>query len=444
MSGGMERKRTDNNTSIRCCPAALTTAKGFLPAVPGLLICVPIAVMTILDILLPDMTERQYTVFPALFLAVNIIAGVCGICFITLQVRDRRFRINSTMILFSAFAVLITLSTIINGLTREAIHGIPYRNIGIFGMFLFLAVCYGVTSQISAGSLMEKIVIVYMAVADGVGASVLVDRYIMEIPAYHAKKELSAVFFNGNHYGYFLLMAVLTGLGLYMYCKGRKQYFGIITMILNAFLLIINHSMGCMLSLLTVLIILIPLILKFERDRVKKTAILCCAALAFLTAAVILSPDVRNEFVSLGEDISGLLSHNSNGTEGHNRMILWGLTWGYIKEHPVLGTGCEAIAFRLYETTGRSNPHNELLTYSAYYGIPAAICYAAGVISVFVQYFRHRSETPAAAKTAVLAAAGYFISSFFGVAMFYTTPLFFVFLGIASCTDGNDCDIHTL
>ena len=435
-----ERKNTANRKNNRPGTSALTAGEGLLPSVPGLLVCVPIAAMTILDLLPVGMAEKQYTVFPALFLAVNVIAGVCGACFILPWVRRRRLRVNSTMLLFSAFAVLILISTLINGLTREAIHGIPYRHIGIFGMFLFLAVYCGVTSQISAEAMRERILFVFMAAADLAGITALFDRYVIEIPAYHAKKELSAVFFNGNHYGYFLLMAVLTGLGLYMYCGGRKQYFGIVTMILNAFLLILNHSMGCILALLAVLAGLTVSVLVSDRDRRKRAGILCCAALACLAAAVILSPDVRDEFVSLGNDVSGLLKHTSDGSEGHNRLILWSLTWEYIREHPVFGTGCEAIAFRLFEVTGRSNPHNELLTYAAYYGIPAAICYTAGVISVFVRYFRHRTEATAAVKTAVLAAAGYFISSLFGVAMFYTTPLFFVLLGTASCTDGNGHD----
>ena len=37
------------------------------------------------------------------------------------------------------------------------------------------------------------------------------------------KKELSAVFFNGNHYGYFILMAVLIGLGYYLFSSNRSK-----------------------------------------------------------------------------------------------------------------------------------------------------------------------------------------------------------------------------
>ena len=433
MSGKRKHKRTTEDRQIirasllpgRCCAV--------LPAVPGFLSCVSVAVILVLDVLPLDMSERQYVVFPLVYLAINITAALCGTVFIVVKLRMEKIKKDAASFLFAAFAVMILLSTAINGLTREAVHGIPYRNIGIFGMLLFLVVYYGVSAQITIDALREKIILVYMAVADLVGLSALWDRYIIEIPAYHAKKELSAVFFNGNHYGYFLLMAVLLGLGWYMYGEDKKLYFGIATMILNIFLLMINHSMGCILSLVAVMVMMVISILRSERDRSRRLIILCCLALACLAAAVIFSLDIREEFISLKEDISGLLSNSTNGTEGHNRLILWSLTWGYIKEYPLLGSGCEAIAFDLQEVTGRSNPHNELLTYAAYYGIPAAICYASGVISVFVQYFRHRANASAAVKTAVLAATGYFISSMFGVAMFYTTPLFFVFLGIASC-----------
>ena len=140
----------------------------------------------------------------------------------------------------------------------------------------------------------------------------------------------------------------------------------------------------------------------------------------------------QKEIATFGKDLVSIISGQASGTEGHNRIRVWSRTWSYITEKPVFGFGCEGMSERLYIGTGISNPHNEILTYAAYYGIPAAMSYAAGVIAIFVRYFRGRKQATASQKTACMAAAGYFISSLTGVAMFYLTPLFFTLLGFAA------------
>jgi len=72
-----------------------------------------------------------------------------------------------------------------------------------------------------------------------------------------------------------------------------------------------------------------------------------------------------------------------------------------------------------------------VLSYAAFYGIPAALFYTAGVLGV-IGSTAIDSSTNVPHKAACMAAAGYFISSFTGVGMFYTLPFFFIFLGLSS------------
>ena len=88
----------------------------------------------------------------------------------------------------------------------------------------------------------------------------------------------------------------------------------------------------------------------------------------------------------------------------------------------------------LYEAMKVSDPHSELLGYAAAYGIPAALLYVAGVVSVIIRSIQRSGTNGAAQKAACMAAAGYFLSSLVGVGMFYTLPFFFILLGLANKT----------
>ena len=96
--------------------------------------------------------------------------------------------------------------------------------------------------------------------------------------------------------------------------------------------------------------------------------------------------------------------------------------WGY---------GCEGIADMMKGYTLTSSPHNEPLTYAAFFGIPAALLYCAAVLTSVIKGLK-TNQCDDACRTAAFAALGYFVSSIFGVAMFYTAPFLFIFLGLSS------------
>ncbi len=421
-------KRVRKNKSKKAEKKAFSA--DYLTLMPGILMCAMILLVLILDLFMTDMADMQYEVFPGIFTSADYTAAACMVLFVVISVRQRSLNFDRSFAPFAAFALLIVISTCLNGLTRQAVEGIPFRYIGIFNMFAFLLAYMWLSGQSVRESLREKVLLLYLAAADLVGISALIDLFVMRIPAYHAKKELSAIFFNGNHYGYFLLMAILIGIGLYIYGEEKVKIFGAASAALNGILLALNHSMGCILAVAIVTAGLSACIFIYNRDRSGRLAVLILSMAACLAAALIFSPAVRNEFISLGMDLSALLSGSRDSAIGHNRLLLWKLTAEYIKERPLLGYGCEGIAFGLFDATGRSNPHSEILTYAAYYGIPAAICYLAGIACIFVRYFKNRRQTGISSRIACMAAAGYFISSFAGVAMFYTVPFFFIFLGL--------------
>lgn len=403
----------------------------YLALLPGFLMCVMIVLILILDIALPGMAEKQYQDFPNIFTVMDYMAIAGGLLYIGISVKRKDLRFEKPDVLFAAFSVLILLSTMVNGFNDLTIDGVPYRFIGILNMFAFMIIYMGVSRSIKRESFGDLIMIGYMVIADLIGLAAFYDKATGGIEAFHDKKELSTVFFNGNHYGYFILMAVLIGLGYYLFGDKKASVFGAASAGLNLILMALNHSLGCILALITVLIATGVLILLKDKKHIKKlTTVAVVLAIAF-AVAILISPELRKEFTGLAADLAAITSNTAEGSAGHRRLQMWRLTAGWIKEKPLLGYGCEGIAFMLYDAMKVSNPHCEVLTYAAYYGIPAAILYTAGVVAVIGASIRRISTNDAQQKAACMAAAGYFVSSFVGVGMFYTLPFFFMFLGLS-------------
>jgi len=429
MSAKKNYKNKRNNKNVKQIQTG--DFADYLAIMPGFLMCTMLLMMLVLDISMPGMTEKQFEDFPNMFTFLDYVTIACGLIYIGVSAMRKDLRFEKADTLFGAFALLILLSTLVNGFNELTIDGVPFRYIGILNMFAFMLVYMGVTRSIKRESFGRYILAAYLAAADLIGIAALYDIFTGGIAAFHDKKEISAIFFNGNHYGYFLLMAILTGLAYYLFGSGRTAIFGAVSAALNIALLAINHSLGSILALIIVLVCTGLLILIKDRTYLKKFGMLSAAVIVLFIAAMLISPALRKEFTVLAADLASILNNTAEGSAGHRRLQMWTLTKGYISEKPLLGFGCEGIAFRLYEAMGVSDPHCEPLAYAAYYGIPAALLYMAGVIGVIATSISRMNKNGVTQKAACMAAAGYFISSFVGVGMFYTLPFFFILLGLS-------------
>ncbi len=404
----------------------------YLALAPGLLMCLMLLIMLILSIAMPEMAEAQYTITPGLFSVVDSIIVIAGIIQIGIRAKGKELHFRKSDALFAAFAVFIVLSTCVNGLTIMTFNGVPYRFIGIQNTIAFMLIYMGVSRSIKKDALRQLVLLAYLAVADLIGAVALYDVLTGAVDAFHDKKELSAVFFNGNHYGYFLLMSVLIGMAYFLFGRGKIAAFGAGSAILNLVLLGVNHSLGCILALIIVFACTSIIILIRDRTYTKRLAVLAASLMGVFVFLALISPALRAEFTGLVNDVTAIMNNSASGSEGHRRLQMWRLICGFISEKPLLGFGCEGISFMLYEAMQVSDAHSELLSYAAFYGIPAALLYTAGVLGVIGEGVKSASAASVQQKAACMAAAGYFVSSLVGVGMFYTVPFFFLFLGLAS------------
>lgn len=544
----------------------------YLAVVPGVLMCLITLLMLIVDLAMPEMAQAQYSSYPALFRGADLVIAAAGIIYYIIFIFYYRKNTKSaaptklgsnhsalgnagndhiapgklasnhgttgklgsdhaapslasggaqkaSCIFFCLFIVCIILSTAVNGLDDKAIHGVSFRDIGIFNLISFILIYMGLSSMIGSSHLRRFVLLFYIAVADLIAIAAAADKWISPIPAFGEKKDISAIFFNGNHYGYFLVMAILLSAGLFLYSQNpdaqsfasssrgsknqdsasssrgpknqysaphaqgkifnlrsqdmRTRIFAACSMALNGLILALNGSTGCILAVSAGLLLTLAVTLTTRRDALKMNLIL----LAVLAAALAVIALRTSMLQTLASDIASVVTGSAGAdSAGHNRWLLWTTTVDYISSKPLLGYGCEGLSDILMETTGRADPHNEILSYAAQFGIPAAVFYTAGVILTLTGFFTPSHYYPSACASGkdqrsqqeqqnstacasrkdqhselscgsssehydapdetraacFLAAAGYFISSLFGVTMFYTLPFFFIFLGMST------------
>lgn len=342
---------------------------------------------------------------------------------------------------FGLFLLCVIISTCINGLDGAAAFGLPVRYIGIFNVFAFFIIYMKVSEYLQADLLRHVILVSYLILADLIALSTLWNQYIGEIPAYQNKAGISAIFANSNHFGYFICMAVMIGIGYFVYEEKKLAITGGVSAILNLIVLALNNTLGAQLAVGICVVGMTVVVVLFDRGN-KKVLYKMLGTIAFfflcVIGAIAVFSEVRASIMTFMADLGTILSGNATGSEGSGRMVIWKEGVEYVRQKPMFGHGCEGITLEMKEKLGIGDVHSEPLTYAIYYGIPAMLFYLAGVVMVAVRYFKGRGVLPVTCRIAFLGVCVYFLSAFVGVAMFTTAPFFFVFMGMAASAQGRD------
>ena len=400
-------------------------------ALPGLLLCLAALIVLIADVLLPDMADKQYIVYPVICRAVMVISSVVMLIQAVGSRSDLLHKLDLTDAFFSGFVLLMLVSTCINGFTHDALFSVPYRYVGVIDLIVYIAVYMGCSRRLSSERLRNTFLISFMIVADLICGVFIYDWFVKDIPAIGSENPASAIFFHDNHFGYFLVVSIVISAGYFICGTAAEMIAGLVSMLLNLLALGICRTAGGFLAIGAAILIMIVYTLVKHRERSRNALILAAAFMLGMLFLMIVSDSLRLELIWIFKEALVVLQGGDTTYIGHGRWTLWTITVDYLIDEPFFGYGCEGISETLYDYVEIANPHNEPLTYAVYFGIPAAILYVAGCLSSIVKSLRY-GNYDSGRVIAAFAAIGYLISSLFGVAMFYTAPYFFILLGLAN------------
>lgn len=343
---------------------------------------------------------------------------------------------NTPMIFFMAMAILILISTTINGWTEYAVNGHQIRRESVF-VYLSYIIVFFFCSSLAKGEKIRKILIysfVGISLIFGicVAATLILDTKTFILYISHSVEWIIGIYTNPNHYAYYLNVVVICSGALFALEKDIKiRVFSLITFLLNTIILFLNDTMGCYIASLGGLIFLLIVMFIIDK-RINLPALFLILMFVAISLGVNFYTDsVASSISNMATDIHNIAENNDAPMDSTRvRWTLWKESVQCISERPFFGFGTDGIEDRLRDLTGEERSHNEYLQYTAFYGIPAALCYLAGIMAVFIHGLKNKAKLDKYAIISLTAAFAYCFSAFFGVSRTYTAPYLFIFLGL--------------
>ncbi len=345
------------------------------------------------------------------------------------------------LLIFGALAVWMYVSQTVNGFTEYASLGEPYRNESLYTFIMYVMGYFFLGIILKSDRLRRAAVYALLASNFVIGILVLIDHYAYSFKFFRDSEGTAAIFHQFNHYAYYLIFAILLSAILFA-VEGEKLWVRICCAVVFAVdnvILIINNTFGCYLAVIAALIFAAVVFIAVRRNReeiLRMTVLLL--AFAVITVVMRLAGSGNTKDMSqLIKDVGNIATDSEQAqSAGTGRWALWKHTVEYISEKPVFGWGVDGTTDRLgeEEDTINDRPHNEYLQWAAFFGIPAALLYLAGLCVIMFGMFPRFRKTDAISLASYFAVAGYIASAFFGNTMYYTAPFFFIFLGM-TCRD---------
>lgn len=396
--------------------------------------------MTMIDISL--ISWSRYNRYVLIFGLIIIALYACKIIFDKKYSDFKTFAKNNiTVLLFAVFALLMIISTFVNGIDRLSVFGSSYRKEGLLGYLSYII--YFLLAYINNSSKLKKALLyIFTTISALTSLIALID---INVPSLNITIEQPGaflyIFFQHNHYGYFLLISLITMAMLIV--TETKLFLKLIfcaEFIITGIILLYNNTLGAYLAAIAALIFIC---IVYSISKSKFTTITLIPIILFSlvnVAAYNISEQIKvnlqGNFIQVSYDKNLLLTdstHDSNivKTTGYARIVLWERTTEHIAERPLFGFAADGDGERLLsETHDNDRAHCEFLSYAVFFGIPAAIVYFAAVFTPFLHGLYNRKKLTDLNLIGLCTAFAYLVSSVIGNSMYYTAPLLFIFLGI--------------
>ena len=365
---------------------------------------------------------------PALLLAI----GKCCCDRTILRQYSRQNRITAGC--FLIFVLLMILHTDIYGWSELEIFGNEMNYESTLTYLSYFLIFFWCSAIIRSSEV--KRIIVYFGLLTSLQQGVLnlIDGLVCPLSPMRIAWPggYSSVYFNPNHYGYYLTVGIMLSVGVAAWDKQRVwRILGALSFAVQSVVLNLNNTLGCFLAVLVGIVFMAIMDRIVKRKISRRVILLFCA---YIGLAVFVSVFDRNIFDSIREfgfDLSKLL-HDSDDKMlgGSGRVVLWYYTILFIIEKPLLGYGVEGIAGRLSDAAGLVRAHNIYLEYTSFFGIPAMLLFLIGIFCIFLNGLKKKAVLDDAVMTILAAAFGFAVSGCFGISIFYTTPYFFILLGL--------------
>ncbi len=378
-------------------------------------------------LLLNNMHRISY--WQTLLIQVGLMGLGVGFILVIIHLKRKTFRLSIRhleFILLALFIIWAILSFLVNTEKDLTWMGNTHRQEGLYAYLMYTGI-FILATQIKEKKYMTTLLKFFIFVA-----SFLVLLMFINSEAINSFFNISfktSVFFNQNHFAYYLSMAIMAS--AYLYLNELKIiYLFIFVGLVSA--LSFNGSFGPMLAVIVGISTLVILLKMSHVLHQKYLWILLIAFTITLLLSNLFSQRLLNDFFRLGNDIGNIIEEADDvGLAGSARWQLWVNGIEFIKQRPLFGYGIDNLA-KQYELVNISidRPHNELIQFATSMGLISALLYLSALVSTLIKMIKHFKNINLISLSIFSIALSYFISSMFGNTMIYTTPYYVIFLAL--------------
>lgn len=338
--------------------------------------------------------------------------------------------------LFTLFLFLMLFWSIFSCLACDNIaisfYGNVYRQEGLLTYFIYYGIfCCGYVVR-------NKRFVRYILEFFTLSAAVLSILMIINSKTLNNRLGLtvdSAIFFNANHFAYYLCMSLMCALLVFATEKKStpRLILRIVIFAVIAAALVKNKSLGPYLAVIVGLICSVILTIWLDKKLLKRVL---AAVVVFISVTFIMNISDNHLYKDiniLGSDTVKIAEGSEISPVGSaNRWLLWMNGLRFVIEKPLFGYGPDNLGDQYAKVhLGFDRPHNELIQFAASLGIPAALFYIIAMAIHFIVFLRQRKQVSTVEIGILCTVIAYLASSMFGNTMYYTSPFFFMILGLS-------------
>jgi len=339
--------------------------------------------------------------------------------------------------LICIFLVLMLFWSIISCLASDNIdisfNGTLYRKEGLVTYFTYYGIfCCGYV--VRNKRFIKYILEIFTLVATVLSILTLINSKVLN--NFFGLTVNTAVFSQFNHFAYYLCMSLMCALLLFQTEKKStlKLMFRLTIFAVITSGLVENGALGPYLAVIIGLLFSVILTIWLNKKLLKQTLIAVGIFISITVIMNISNDHTFSDFNTLKGDISKIASEAPDvDSAGTGRWILWMNGLKFISEKPVLGYGPDNLGEQYAKVNiSTDRPHNELIQFAASLGIPAAIFYIIAIASYFLVFLKLRKRASTLEIGMLCTVIDYLVSSMFGNTMYYTSPFFFMILGLSA------------
>jgi len=393
-----------------------------------------------------------------------LFVGVIGVTFLIIDIYSNSMKSGNKrkydkemlpITIFGIFMLWTLISCLFSKDIKTAFWGTSYRKDGYFTYVAyagFFSCAYLLKFKKSKKIIINMLVIV--AILNIIITQLSNMGFMTEI---FVKNSISTtVFFQFNHFGYYLLIATVSS--IFLFVTQKNKFLKILYLLAYTFLLyylILNNTFGCYLSLALTLIFFVIYSIYHKKNRCMSiflVILFIIMSVAIPKTRVIVQKNINTLFKDINNIIVAEKSKNNDiiteklknddidaeeekiikraDKAGTGRISLWKNGIKFFLERPILGYGPENLREKYSEVgINQDRPHNLLIQLATTSGIIGIVTYVTVIVIILIRGVKRLNMENQIHTISFFVVVSYLISAMFGNSMYYTSPYFFIFLG---------------